>query len=92
MKYTKNIIKDFIDTELENQYILNDLSAISNLLNIVYCEYECNQYNVIFNRREDRVVISDAVSEEYGVSQEQTRAVISYPEFINILSSSVDKS
>lgn len=91
MKYAKNIINDFVNTELKNQYILNDLLAISKMPNIVCYEYECNQYNVIFHRRESCVTILDSVSEEYGVLQEQTRAVISQLEFIDILSSSIDK-
>jgi len=91
MKYAKNIINDFVNTELKNQYILNDLLAISKMSNIAYYEYECNQYNIIFHRCDSCIIILDAISEEYGVLQEQTRAIISQSEFINILSSSIDK-
>lgn len=94
MKYAKDFIKDFVDTELTGltgQDMLNDLLEISKNLNIVYYEYECNQYNVIFDRRKSSVIIYDAVSEEWGVSQEYTRLVISQSEFIDILLSSIEK-
>lgn len=90
MNQPKNIINDFIDTELKNQYMLNDLLTISKMPNIVQCEYECNQYNVIFLKSECRVIILDNISEKHGVLQDNTRISISQSEFINILTSIID--
>lgn len=83
----KSILSDFICTELSNRHMLNDLLLIAKTENIAECEYECNQYNVIFSRSERSVMIKDAVSEEYGVLRENTECSVSLSEFIDILTS-----
>lgn len=83
----KSILSDFISTELSNRHMMNDLLLIAKMENIVECEYECNQYNVIFLNSERRVMIQDAVSEAYGVSRENTECSVPLSEFIDILTS-----
>lgn len=66
--------------------MLSDLISITKNINIINCEYECNQYIVILNRKNDRVIIADSVSEEYCTYDENTRTDMRIQDFLNILS------
>lgn len=83
--FNNNFIVEFIQTELCNKAIKNDLIYITKMENIISYEYECNQYNVILNRLDKQVIIKDAVSEENGVSEEYTRYTLSLSDFIQVL-------
>lgn len=81
-----NIITDFINSELSNEAMLLDLISMVKNVNVIVCEYECNQYIVILERKIDSVTIIDSVSEEYCTPDENTRTEMSIQAFLSILS------
>ena len=66
------VITCFLKFELQNKSMLSDLINLSMNENLISFEYECNMYNVLFDRKNEQVIIKDCVSEENGVSNENT--------------------
>ena len=79
-----NIIDDFVETELSNSDIANDLFAITTNENINACEYECNRYSVYFDRKSCTVVIVDEVSKSNGIPKENCMTLLPLPQFLLI--------
>ncbi len=80
-----DIVYDFAETELSNQDMASELLVIAQSENIIRCEYECNQYSVLIERRKNQVIIKDIVSEAYGVSESYTSCELTITDFIELI-------
>lgn len=81
------ILADFIDIELAYDGMKSDLlNLLTNYLNIVSFEYECNQYSVLFDGKDKTITIRDAVHESHSIPQHFKRVSMSVDDFLKILS------
>lgn len=83
---TKNsIFVNFTKTELSDKEVKDDLIRLcSEFPNFISFEYECNEYNVIFDRK--TVTIRNAVHEENSIPQYFKRISMSAEDFLEAVS------
>ena len=79
-------LDDFIKCELSCEGMRDDLKWLIELGHMVSFEYECNQYNVMYNRVNGIVIIRDAVHEEHSIPEYFRRISMSAADFLRILS------
>lgn len=83
------MLADFVHIELSYEKIRNDLKQLIELGqmgHMVSFEYECNQYNVMYNRSNRTVTICDSVHEKHSIPKNFTRISMSETDFLGILS------
>lgn len=80
------MLDNFIKYELTCEGIADDLKQLIELGNIVSFEYECNQYNVMYEGKSETVIIRDAVHEEHSIPEYFKRISMSAADFLKILS------
>ena len=79
-------LAEFIKCEVSNEGMRGDLKQLIELGHMVSFEYECNQYNVIYDGIEGVVTIRDAVHEEHSIPEYFRRISMSAADFLRILS------
>lgn len=77
---------EFIKCELSCEGMRDDLKWLIELGHMVSFEYECNQYNVIYDGINGTVTIRDAVHEEHSIPEYFKRISMSAADFLRILS------
>ena len=80
------LFADFIYCELTCDGIADDLKRLIESGQMVSFEYECNQYNVMYEGKSKTVTIRDAVHEEHSIPEYYKRISMSAADFLNILS------
>lgn len=79
-------LADFIECELSCEGMSGDLKWLIGSGHMVSFEYECNQYNVMYDGIKGTVTIRDAVHEEHGIPEYFRRISMSAADFLSILS------
>lgn len=79
-------LADFIHCELSGEGMRDDLKRLIKLGHMVSFEYECNQYNVMYDGINGIVTIRDAVHEEHSIPVYFKRISMSAADFLRILS------
>ncbi|MBD5383746.1 MAG: hypothetical protein HDR72_01935 [Ruminococcaceae bacterium] len=79
-------LADFIECELSCEGLRDDIKWLIELGHMVSFEYECNQYNVMYDGINGMVTIRDAVHEENGIPEYFRRISMSAADFLKILS------
>lgn len=82
------ILADFTDIELSYEGMRNDLKRLIELCqtgHMVSFEYECNQYNVMYDGSNGTVMIRDSVHEEHSIPEFFKRISMSEADFLEIL-------
>lgn len=79
-------LADFIGCELSCEGMGGDLKRLIESGHIISFEYECNQYNVMYDGRNGIVTIRDAVHEENSIPEYFKRISMSAADFLRILS------
>ena len=79
-------VAEFIKCELSCEGMRGDLKRLIESGHMVSFEYECNQYNVMYDGINCIVTIRDAVHEEYSIPEYFRRISMSAADFLKILS------
>lgn len=79
-------LAEFIKCELSCEGMRDDLKRLIELGHMVSFEYECNQYNVMYDGIRGTVTIRDAVHEEHSIPEYFRRISMSAADFLRILS------
>lgn len=82
-EFIYNKLNDFISTEI-NERTIETISFFVRDSKISG-EYEGNQYVIFKERNNDILTIIDEVSEEHGVSSDQTRFKLSVVDLLDIM-------
>lgn len=80
------MLDDFIFSELTCEGMRDDLKQLIESGHMVSFEYECNQYNVMYEGKSETVIIRDAVHEEHSIPEYFKRISMSAADFLKILS------
>ncbi len=80
------MLADFIWIELSCEEMCDDLKRLIELGHMISFEYECNQYNVMYDGINGTVTIRDAVHEEHSIPEYYKRISMSAADFLDILS------
>ena len=80
------MLAEFIHCELTYEGMRDDLKWLIELGHMVSFEYECNQYNVMYEGKSRTVIIRDAVHEEHSIPEFFKRISMSAADFLKILS------
>ncbi len=83
---TDPMLADFIGCELSCEGMRDDLRRLIEPGHMVSFEYECNQYNVMYDGIGGTIVIRDAVHEEHSISEYFKRISMTAADFLRILS------
>ncbi len=79
-------LADFIHCELSCEGMCDDLKRLIKLGHMISFEYECNQYNVMYDGINSVVTIRDAIHEKHSSPEYYKRISISAADFLDILS------
>lgn len=79
-------IADFIAIELSCEGMRDDLKLLVSCGHMVSFEYECNEYNVMYDGKSQTVTIRNAVHEENSIPEYFKRISMSAADFLSILS------
>lgn len=83
------MLADFIHVELSYEKMRDDLKQLIELGqmgHMVSFEYECNQYNVMYDGSNRTMTIRDSVHEEHSIPKYFRRISMSETDFLGILS------
>lgn len=82
---TDPMLADFIGCELSCEGMRDDLRRLIEPGHMVSFEYECNQYNVMYDGIGGTIVIRDVVHEEHSISEYFKRISMTAADFLRIL-------